>query len=93
MSHTPGPWINRGGLILVDDGAAFNSPQVGDAFKTEDANLIAAAPDLLGALKVALDDIEHLLTGAAAMGWTTDNEAATVRRGRAAIVKATGDAA
>ncbi len=49
-----------------------------------------AAPDLLAALKVALDDIEHLSRAAREMGWTTDNEEATVRRGRAAIAKAIG---
>jgi hypothetical protein len=61
--------------------------------KVADACLIAAALDMKGALLTALDDLEAALPVLRAAGWKTRNEEATIRRGRAAIAKSTGNAA
>jgi len=61
MRHTPGPWANNGGRI--EAGGSYGEPSfeaiavVGiinqqDHHDTANARLIAAAPDLLAALRV-----------------------------------------
>lgn len=87
MTHTPGPWN------AVDNGPHWNNPtitnweiQFGDdteciaehVYREADARLIAAAPDLLGALKgiLAITDRQHV-------AWD---------RAHAAIAKAEGKA-
>lgn len=70
FKHSPAPWHLRDGInersILVDDNynVIFASP---DDIKKEDADLIAAAPELLEALieltesaKEAIDDLGDL---------------------------------
>ena len=50
-SHTPGPWKAYGTWVNAgDDG---NGPLVADCERDDDAELIAAAPDLLAALETA----------------------------------------
>jgi hypothetical protein len=81
--HTPGPWHVYEGCVYDADNAEL-SHCPGEA----DARLIAAAPDLLAALKALLDngDDPHPLSG----------RDPTVRRedigpARAAIAKAIGE--
>lgn len=64
MKHTPGPWNIKGGLainfnherIVVEGGHGVNRRSVcalyGD--RKPDADLIAAAPDMLDGLRVAV---------------------------------------
>ncbi|WP_127677238.1 hypothetical protein [Sinorhizobium meliloti] len=56
IEHTPGPWIPT----LCDDGAWMVNTDgdiivVGDNLSETDARLIAAAPDLLAALKMMVE--------------------------------------
>lgn len=56
--HTPGPWYEAGtgdhqGLIISEANAS-----VAVTYDKKDARLIAAAPDLLNAAKLALDLIK-----------------------------------
>lgn len=89
MTHTPGPWYAEGS----DIGSAENiTVGVAIAGRTDDgyishaqvqanANLMAAAPDLLDALKDALD----------VMGdWGADGDPAWAGVAKAAIAKAEG---
>lgn len=55
--HTPGPWAKHGGVIR---SLGMNDRKVADVRVLDDegqanANLIAAAPDLLEAIKAARD--------------------------------------
>ena len=88
--HTPGPWtVTRvsKSTILKDLYVSASPERVARVVLPATANsideyeanarLIAAAPDLLEALKGFMD-------GAEAMGWNTD-------KARAAIAKATGE--
>lgn len=59
MEHTPGPWKqNKEALIAINKGtkhiAMVNYDSEGVARCEANANLIAAAPDLLYACKLAL---------------------------------------
>ena len=69
--HTPGPWFNVAGMVETDDDRAdicscyaahFGQSRIERSPHEEWANarLIAAAPDMLAALKEAL----HALNGA-----------------------------
>ena len=95
-AHTPGPWVQdkygnindkSGGTIRVE-GLALSSGSEAKA----NARLIAAAPDLLEALKEYIAAGENSVTA-------TDDVAAMIRFGeadkaaRAVIKKATGGAA
>lgn len=59
MSHTPGPWIcyesdlsrNDFRLFFVKRSDMDARGRIAETFTADDANLIAAAPDLLTALK------------------------------------------
>ena len=93
--HTPGPWSlakvkNDSGrithlvpidsekmslLTVVDDGETY----FGAVYLDSDANLIAAAPELLEALKRAVDN--------------PNDDAYWIEQARAAIAKATGEQA
>ena len=61
--HTPGPWVAKGPSVETEDGgliAAVLDPTergttVPDPYVVANAHLIAAAPDLLEALKKALN--------------------------------------
>jgi len=87
--HTPGPWkysTNVGptkALIVENDGSTV--VEIGnrthDSRFVHNARLIAAAPDLLEACKVALESSEDEYGG----GWTHVNDAL-----RGAIAKAEG---
>ena len=91
MAHTPGPWTNDDGLVTGGESRARFAPGVSvDIFDASEwgaeqhdeamanAALIAAAPDLLAALK-----------GLATRDHTPDRYAGTeLRAARAAIAKA-----
>lgn len=60
MTHTPGPWLADSGsivsvtrMIIADCFSAIyrNSPPMSDEVMVANARLIAAAPDMLAALK------------------------------------------
>ena len=57
--HTPGPWEVdgvkfQGGYYFAQD----NHLILGSAYREADAHLIAAAPEMLAALRELVDDIE-----------------------------------
>ena len=94
MAHTPGPWhidTEDGGARILDDDEliiagiyGFSAP---DRDGQEDANarLIAAAPDLLAALKGLLESIQDVERETNTMYGTLDGALADAR---AAIAKA-----
>lgn len=63
--HTPGPWktvVNHNGDIMICDKKNFVVGEIADVFPEHvdgNANLIAAAPDLLEALKGCIDDPDY----------------------------------
>lgn len=86
--HTPGPWQRDGLSISAPQrGVVARCPTVknGGVFDCSDnAHLIAAAPDLLEALKECLPDLEHY---ASTHGPGPDRR---LEQARAAIAKARG---
>lgn len=68
QTHTPGPWYTNGVLIMNEKGSTVG--RVGHIENYEaNANLIAAAPDMLKALKMAKDETDgwgHYVTVAIA---------------------------
>lgn len=92
--HTPGPWTARqvGGKGFsgqVGYAIDFNSDQeqvVDFVYEAADAHLIAAAPDLLAALRYALDTLAHC---AADKGYS-GMQAKAARMANDAITKAGG---
>lgn len=83
-AHTPGPWratLHANGLVKVES----NQRVICDGFRGEEANarLIAAAPDLLAALKAVLAQ-----TGDESM----EEQDAVFASAAAAIAKAEGSA-
>lgn len=87
--HTPGPWINlgNGDIVAQSENYCGGEKDIASVFLTSNdedeanANLIAAAPELLEALKDMLDGHEDACTG---YGEGAADKA------RAAIAKATG---
>lgn len=81
MTHTPAPWtIQHGPRVYLINGPKGHALGVyADTRNPSDAQLIAAAPDLLAALQLLMSDPARkgLLTG-------------TVITARAAIYKAIG---
>lgn len=99
--HTPGPWIiNPRAVTSVQDanergiaacGGFFSSlpdRAMGDCEQEANARLIAAAPQLLEALMMALDDSEVMAPDGKPLCVGPD----TLTRMRAAIAAATGEA-
>ena len=97
--HTTGPWFierrtNDGGTthhsITASDGHGWSVDRymsVSGCIDEHDARLIAAAPELLEALRgmLALDEEHHQ------RGHCDDDVCAEVRKAREAIAKATGE--
>lgn len=91
IKHTPAPWVTEQpegkGYVWVSssDGSRGNLATVwcADGNAMANARLMAAAPDLLEALKDSLDLITTI----------SPLEGDTVKKARAAIAKATGEAA
>jgi hypothetical protein len=94
-THTPGPWIEKPTtcgnprkpytvrMDIVTTSGEWNPAFVAGDILPEDARLIAAAPDLLSALKSLVDDFERII------GRPIEAE----HEAKAAISKATGGAA
>lgn len=104
MSHTPGPWEVTTGTATSYFGVGTMSgqTQIGvRIFNEDDANLIAAAPDTMEQRNELLDALENLLKEhiKTVVGEWGDKAGPEVERepyiiaGRAAIAKATGEAA
>ncbi len=83
--HTPGPWVvapssnprnGSGWRDIHSVGGDFSPSYVGEALE-RDANLIAAAPDLLAAIKAMLD-----------ADMTTESGIEATKMARAAVAKA-----
>jgi len=89
QAHTPGPWhVNSFGQILDKHGDQIADLENSDFPEQEDANapLIAAAPDLLAALRA----VEHAFAvGEPSDGFGSAMETAA-KLARAAIAKADG---
>ncbi len=83
-THTPGPWTFNGDHVVAGTHTVVADPFASDAlFGGEgeaNANLIAAAPEMLSALEAICDDADE----------DTDSGAAILATARAAIAKAKG---
>jgi hypothetical protein len=91
--HTPGPWSERNGRIFQTDREELTIANVGRAFDGDyspaNARLIAAAPDLLEALK-ELDEA-YCRAGTPLSKDERHEDRMRLIAARAAITKATGD--
>lgn len=106
MNHTPAPWNWNTMLSASENDKGFrvwaNGQWIADVSPINDhqgnstngkanARLIAAAPELLAALKSALADLEDsFLPMLIEAGWQPQNELAVLAKARAAIAKAEG---
>ena len=89
--HTPGPWMfdatlkgdgSFGGSYIVSNNAKKTWP-LAEVYREDNARLIAAAPDLLEALKALVADLKPYM----GQGRMDDK----IRNAIAAIAKATGE--
>jgi hypothetical protein len=93
MKHTPGPWEAENESVSA--GFDMVADVFGATTEQRDANarLIAAAPDLLAALKalVGNDSVRYLDDeGPRGEGWQSNELAAAIAAADAAIAKAEG---
>jgi hypothetical protein len=63
-AHTPGPWLFGSRMITNDRGAEV-VPHVARDMRVADARLIAAAPDMLAALR----NVQKIITDGAMTGF------------------------
>ena len=88
--HTPGPWVARehqfGGCHWVKAGD--DDIQISTANHAADADLIAAAPDLLESLTTCMGRLDSLSRDLA--GFLAEDTEAIIDQARAAIAKAKG---
>ena len=104
MKHTPGPWLvvkEPNGVIYVDGDLStvcdlYQKERAGTHYKIHqfinadaNANLIAAAPDLLDALKLALVNLECGAFNTSGKAQKNYSNAANIAR--QAIKKAEGE--
>lgn len=94
--YTPGPWrvapctLEGAGTLrrdIVSDGAEFSPAYVGGDILEDDARLIAAAPDMLEALRAVAPLIGGVL---GRMRYSVPADATILPMISAAILKATG---
>lgn len=98
MSHTPGPWrvgrqgechscvvadVPVPGIHGSDDVGFYGGHLIAESINHQNAKLIAAAPDLLDALRVYVEYDEYI------NGPEGDPRADRLQKARAAIEKAT----
>ena len=97
--YTPGPWY-VGGITQLSTGLGYYSIHTGSdkpgtkevarnsfcAMKLADARLIAAAPDLLEALRIAEAALNHIRCTSFTVPWEQTGPA--IEQARAAIAKA-----
>jgi hypothetical protein len=94
QKHTPGPWVARkvggqgfpGQVGYAIDYNADQEQVVDFVYEEADALLIAAAPDLLAALKYALDALAHCAADKGYQGM----QSKAARIANAAIAKSGG---
>lgn len=83
-AHTPGPWLIGAETPMRPTFTIYNKPfglgDVAEVYSDADANLIAAAPDLLDALVRLLKNDDEFLTAQGLRNLA-----------KAAIAKATGE--
>lgn len=91
IQHTPGPWavscesVDDEWAVVTTPGGAVIANVNADHRQDANARLIAAAPDLLAALKDARDTIHMLVNSRGFEGegtaeeWTVDFDAAIAR--------------
>jgi hypothetical protein len=90
MSHTPGPWHVAGSIIVTEAGQTIAQMQLSTPRdhpvieKKANAHLVAAAPDLLGALEKTLFPLK---TAALRGSYSAEN---AFIRAEKAIAKARG---
>ena len=92
--HTPGPWHDKDGIIRTADNAMLAlvySNGVGSV--TANARLIAAAPDLLAALRGCVDALNSHVRSEFEGVWLESDFESLLSPYRAAIAKAEGGAA
>lgn len=89
--HTPVPWRSDTDRVVTDDGLVICDVRHAGTWITEaNANLIAAAPELLVALTEALDLFSYEYTYGPDDAMVAANAGGDwVRQARAAIAKAT----
>ncbi len=89
MSHTPGPWTVEWSDEEGNDGVTIEAPDGPVAFRVleVDARLIAAAPEMLAALKEAAQELSLVCKWFDHPEQTTTE---TLRRATSAINKAEG---
>ena len=90
--HTPGPWRLLSPLNghMICDRAQLVVAVCTNGNEESNANLIAAAPELLAALNETLDTYVALANSGDAGNWNPEDELHVVNA-RAAIAKATGE--
>lgn len=64
MTHTPGPWRadHEGGFIVLNGSHAYSIRDICSddrGWNAEDLDLLAAAPEVLAALKEAYDALDY----------------------------------
>lgn len=85
--HTPGPWwVDDNGCVAAGHGDTYETIAImhdwqGDSEREANARLIAAAPELLEALRAVLDEIDENECG--------QSLSVRIGKARAAIAKAT----
>lgn len=90
FQHTPGPWIQSKRMMICQIAILSDEDQLATVYgetgeNQANANLIAAAPDLLEALEVLKDAF------IVAVGATSPYAREALRRPMAAIAKARGE--
>ena len=98
MKHTPGPWINigNGDIVAISENYCGGEKDIASVFLTSNdedewnARLIAAAPDLLEALKMTAQQLETDAIFMSLSGASGNHQAEVALVARAAIAKATG---
>ena|SRR5580765_6125700 len=95
MKHTPGPWgaynLSKGNIAIETREGVRVANASGDTCDVEaNARLIAAAPELLAALKAAYSALALIDDFGTATGENPDVQNAALDQARAAIAKAEG---
>lgn len=95
-AHTEGPWQTNGGIVRTVDENSITVRKIatvhgefGEAEKIANARLIAAAPELLEALKATLGKWVDLVESGDAGFWDAEEEPHVIAA-RAAIARAEG---
>jgi hypothetical protein len=95
MAHTPGPWRadHEGGLIVLNGSHAYSIRDICSddrGWNAEDLDLLAAAPELLAALKRAISLLSYASQDGGIYGCNADEWFGMEASCRAAIAKAEG---